>query len=70
MSILPDSTRCQVPMVHPDATVAWCIRHKDHLRIDSDHLDEHGHTAPVLVSQSTIREVQRVQDMRDRGEIT
>ena len=61
--------RCQVHLIHADKSEARCVLPKRHLLDDSDHVDDHGHHAPVLVHQSTIREVQRVQDMRDRGEI-
>lgn len=60
--------QCMVNMVHP-ATTDYaagshmpkreypCILPKTHLNHDSDHVDIHGHTAPVLVHQATIREV-------------
>lgn len=66
----PDSPdRCLVNMVHPDKSEARCVLHKDHQEDDTDHLDEHGHTAHVLVHQSTIREVRAVSEARERGEI-
>lgn len=54
--------RCQVPMIHADKSAAQCILHKDHVLNDSDHIDEHMHTAPVLVHQSTINEVRAVSE--------
>lgn len=59
--------RCQVHLIHRDSSESRCVLPKKHLLDDSDHQDEHGHHAPVLVSQSTIREVQRLQDARDAG---
>lgn len=59
--------RCTVPMIHPDKSEAQCVLPRKHLLDDSDHVDEHGHHAPVLVHQSTIRDVQRVQSLRDAG---
>lgn len=61
--------RCKVPMIHPDKTESRCVLHKDHQQDDSDHIDIHGHTAPVLVHQSTLREVRALQEARERGEI-
>jgi hypothetical protein len=53
---------CGTRMIHPDKTAGHCILTKDHeVEVeDSDHMDEHGHRAPVLVHQSTIREATRV----------
>ncbi len=50
---------CDTPMAHPDKSVGHCTLPKGHqvLVEDSDHYDEHGCTAPVLVHQSTLREV-------------
>ena len=59
--------RCQVHLIHQDRSESRCVLPKAHLLDDSDHEDEHGHHAPVLVSQSTIREVKRIQDARDAG---
>ena len=59
--------RCQVHLIHEDKSESRCVLAKAHLLDDSDHQDEHGHHAPVLVSQSTIREVKRIQDARDAG---
>jgi len=59
--------RCRVHLIHPDESESRCVRPKSHLLDDSDHVDEHGHRAPVLVSQSTIREVKAIQDARDAG---
>lgn len=52
--------RCQVHLIHEDKSESRCVLAKAHLLDDSDHQDEHGHHAPVLVHQSTIREVQAV----------
>jgi hypothetical protein len=54
--------KCGTPMRHPDKSVSPCVLDKDHYITveDSPHQDEHGHTAPVLVSQATIREVAHV----------
>jgi hypothetical protein len=53
---------CGTPMVHADQSVSPCTLPKDHfVQIeDSEHIDEHGHSANVLVRQSSIREVARV----------
>lgn len=59
--------RCQVYLIHEDKSESRCVLPKAHLLDDSDHQDEHGHHAPVLVHQSTIREVQAVQDARSAG---
>jgi hypothetical protein len=62
---------CRAPMHHVNSGEDWpCVLPALHLRFDEPHHDVHGHTAKPLVSQSTIDEVQRVQDARDRGEIT
>jgi hypothetical protein len=61
---------CLAPMRHDSGVDFPCILPALHLRFDGeDHLDIHGHGAKQLVSWSTIEEVRRVQDMRDRGEI-
>ena len=52
-----DKKRCFVHLIHSDKSESRCILHKDHQDNDSDHIDEHGHTAKVLVTQATIREV-------------
>lgn len=54
---LADSARCGTLMLHPDETTAPCLLAKSHRRDGRAHQDEHGHTAPLLVSQSTIDEV-------------
>ena len=60
--------RCQVDLIHPgDDSKSQCTLPKAHLLDDTDHVDEHGHRAPVLVHQSTIRAVQAIQDARDAG---
>lgn len=59
--------RCQVNLIHADKSEAQCVLPKKHLLDDTDHMDDHGHLAPVLVHQSTIREVKAVQDARDAG---
>jgi hypothetical protein len=48
------------------ARAAQCFLDRTHLENDSDHRDKHGCTAPVLVHQSTIREVEALQQ---RGEL-
>jgi hypothetical protein len=53
------AVRCPTPMVHRDQSRARCVLPVSHLLDDSDHQDEHGCTAPVLIHQSTIREVER-----------
>lgn len=60
--------RCLVELVHPDETRARCILDPQHVQDDSDHQDEHGHRAPVLVHQSTVRGAQRLQDARREEE--
>jgi hypothetical protein len=52
--------RCPTPMRHADKSVSQCVLDRAHVLQDSDHVDKHGHHAPVLVSQATIREVDRV----------
>src|SRR6185437_16127132 len=59
--------RCQVHLIHEDKSESRCVLPKAHLLDDSDHVDEHGHAAPVLVHQSTIRQVKAIQDARDAG---
>jgi hypothetical protein len=59
--------RCQVRLIHEDKSESQCTRLKIHLLDDTDHRDEHGHTAPVLVRHSTIRQVKAIQDARDAG---
>jgi hypothetical protein len=59
--------RCQVHLIHEDKTESQCVRLRAHLLDDTDHVDQHGHHAPVLVHQSTILEVKRIQDARDAG---
>ena len=56
--------RCKVMMMHPAGEHSihtdmdfQCILPASHQKHDSDHVDIHGHTARVLVRQSTIREV-------------
>jgi hypothetical protein len=58
---------CMVRMIHEDKSEMPCVLQKSHLLDDSDHEDAHGHHAPVLVHQSTIRQVQAIQDARDAG---
>lgn len=55
-----DGKRCQVDLIHEDKSAARCILPRTHLLDDSDHVDEHGHHAKVLVTQATLREVERV----------
>jgi hypothetical protein len=52
-----------VNMVHPDETKERCVRHQDHVLHDTDHIDVHGHRAPVLVHQSTIEQARALQDV-------
>lgn len=56
-------------MKHGDGSISPCILGRGHnITVeDSDHVDIHGHHAPVLVHQSTIREVAAVQRQRDEG---
>lgn len=59
----PDEQRCQVNMIHQGMAAQLefrCVLIRDHYVIDedSDHIDEHGCHAQVLVSQATIREVE------------
>lgn len=56
-------TRCLVNLIHKDKSEARCIRHPEHQREDTDHIDEHGCHAPVLVTQATIKEVAYWQDV-------
>jgi hypothetical protein len=53
---------CGVLLVHPDESASPCTLPAGHfIQVeDSDHVDEHGCFAPVLVRQSTLREVARV----------
>lgn len=61
-------TLCGTPMRHRNGLVSPCTLPKDHfVQVeDSDHFDECGCSAPVLVHQSAIREVRRVQEWRNR----
>ena len=53
--------QCGVGMTgHQTHLDSQCVLGKDHVLNDSDHVDEHGCHAPVLVSQATIEEVRRV----------
>lgn len=61
---------CHASMTHADGAVSPCLLPKRHLLDDSDHEDSHGHRAPVLVHQSTIREAERIQAARDAGQFT
>jgi hypothetical protein len=54
---------CAVPMLHRDQSEAPCLLARGHQEQDTDHVDEHGCTAPVLVHQSSIEEVRRWQDI-------
>lgn len=49
--------RCAVHLVHQDKSESQCVLDASHLDDDSDHVDEHGHRAPVLVSKATVRQV-------------
>ena len=59
--------RCQVHLIHEDKSEAQCVLPKAHRLDDSDHVDDHGCHAPVLVHQSTIREVEAVRKAREAG---
>lgn len=61
---------CEAPMTHEDGTTVPCTLIALHNRFEIPHQDEHGHQAKQLVSWSTIEEVRRVQEARERGEIT
>lgn len=56
---------CDTPMKHADGSVMPCTLPKGHeVQVeDSDHYDAHGCSAPVLVHQSTLREVAYWQDI-------
>jgi hypothetical protein len=62
-----ETLTCGTPMTHPDKSVSYCTLPKDHYITveDSDHCDEHGHTARVLVRQATIREVAAITSARE-----
>jgi hypothetical protein len=61
--VAPDSPlRCPKPMVHPDETVERCVLHYDHMQDDTDHVDTHGHRAPVEISQSTIEQARMIRE--------
>lgn len=67
---------CLVPMRHigPDGDGReWpCVLPAIHRLFDGEaetHLDQHGHQAAPLIRAATIREIQAVQDARERGEI-
>jgi hypothetical protein len=62
---LRDDQRCAVNMIHADQSAARCTRHRKHVEQDTDHTDEHGHRAPVLVSQSTIAEALAIEQEAD-----
>ena len=48
--------RCPKPMTHPDETVERCVLHRDHVQDAADHVDPHGHHAPVEISQPVIEQ--------------
>jgi hypothetical protein len=58
--------RCLVHLIHPDKSEVQCVLSRDHQDNDSDHLDEHGHAAPVLVTQKTIAEVRAVTEWHNQ----
>lgn len=58
---------CGVRMIHSGAPDAVCVLTKEHLASDTDHEDKHGCHAPVLVRQSTIREMEALAES-DRQE--
>lgn len=65
------SGQCPVMMEHPSGRPdSRCTLGADHKYSDTDHLDEHGCTAPVLIHQSTIEEAGRVTAARAHGYIT
>jgi hypothetical protein len=70
MDRYPADVQCDVTMVHSDGFEGHCRLAKRHLVDDSDHQDEHGCRAGVLVHQSTIREVERIQAARDAEHLT
>lgn len=59
---LEAAAQCGARMAHRDGSVSRCTLPRGHnVQIeDSNHVDEHGCFAPVLVHQSTLREVARV----------
>jgi hypothetical protein len=64
---------CLTPMDHSDGSSWPCILPAVHRLFDGEperHIDQHGHYAEPIVHAAAIREVQAVQDARDRGEIT
>jgi hypothetical protein len=54
--------RCPKPMVHPDESVERCVLHVDHMQDDIDHVDPHGHRAPVEIRQSTIEQARMIRE--------
>ena len=68
----PEGQRCQVNLIHPDKSEAQCLLDRTHQKSDTDHQDEHGHYVRVLMSQSTLREVEALarydDEQRQRAE--
>jgi hypothetical protein len=52
--------RCMVNLIHRDQSESRCTRVKTRQEHGCSHIDEHGCSAPILVSQATIDEVRRV----------
>lgn len=54
---------CGTPMRHRHGGVSPCVLPKNHFVTDEDscHRDEHGHTARVLVRQSSVRELEALE---------
>jgi hypothetical protein len=51
---LKDSDRCLVNLIHADKSEARCVLRLDHVRQETDHVDEHGHHAPCLQVKQAI----------------
>jgi hypothetical protein len=58
----PGTDLCHVGLIHADESTAPCVLPRTHLDYDSDHQDEHGCRAAVLIHRSTIDEVARVNE--------
>jgi hypothetical protein len=50
--------RCQVSLIHRDKSREQCQLNREHVESDSDHVDQHGCKAPVLIRQATIRQAE------------
>jgi hypothetical protein len=62
---LAGSHPCGKMMTHPDGSEAACVLDGEHKDDGSDHVDEHGHHAKVLVTQATLRAIRGLQDWHD-----